>query len=51
VNQKQRDALSKFLSYVLRHAPESIDLSLDRDGWADVDALIHGAGQIGRAHV
>lgn len=49
MNQKQRDTLSKFLSYVLRHAPESIDLSLDRDGWADVDALIHGAGRQGHA--
>lgn len=49
MNQKQRDALSKFLSYVLRHAPESIDLSLDRDGWADVDTLIHGAGRQGHA--
>ena len=28
---------SKFLSYVLRHAPESIDLQLDSDGWGDVD--------------
>ncbi|MBC7210761.1 MAG: RNA 2'-phosphotransferase, partial [Pseudomonas sp.] len=49
MNQKQRDTLSKFLSYVLRHAPESIDLSLNRDGWADVDALIHGAGRQGHA--
>ena len=43
MNQKQRDTLSKFLSYILRHAPESIGLTLDRDGWADTQALIHGA--------
>ena len=49
MNQKQRETLSKFLSYVLRHAPESIDLDLDRDGWADVDALIDGAGRQGHA--
>ena len=39
---------SKFLSYVLRHAPESIDLQLDSDGWGDVDALIAGAARQGR---
>lgn len=36
-------ALSKFLSYVLRHHPEAIGLSLDRHGWADVDELINKA--------
>ena len=25
---------SKFLSYVLRHKPEAIGLSLDGEGWA-----------------
>lgn len=39
---------SKFLSYVLRHAPESIDLQLDSDGWGDVEALIAGAARQGR---
>lgn len=32
--------ISKFLSFVLRHKPESIGLSLDRQGWASVDELI-----------
>src|SRR3954466_12213498 len=32
--------LSKFLSLVLRHQPESIGLVLDAQGWADVDDLI-----------
>jgi putative RNA 2'-phosphotransferase len=27
---------SKFLSYVLRHAPDSIGLTLDANGWADI---------------
>lgn len=31
---------SKFLSYVLRHAPESIGLTLDGQGWADVGDLL-----------
>jgi putative RNA 2'-phosphotransferase len=32
--------ISKFLSYVLRHAPDSIGLNLDANGWADVDELL-----------
>ncbi|TWD85751.1 putative RNA 2'-phosphotransferase [Variovorax beijingensis] len=39
---------SKFLSYVLRHEPQSIGLSLDTEGWASVDALIAAAVQHGR---
>lgn len=39
---------SKFLSYVLRHHPESIGLSLDKNGWASVDQLVRKARQDGR---
>ena len=39
---------SKFLSYVLRHEPQSIGLSLDTEGWVGVDALIVAAAQHGR---
>jgi len=35
--------VSKFLSYVLRHKPEAIGLSLDAEGWANVDELIQKA--------
>lgn len=38
---------SKFLSLVLRHAPERIGLVLDAHGWADVDALIAKANAAG----
>ncbi|WP_148715535.1 RNA 2'-phosphotransferase [Chitinolyticbacter meiyuanensis] len=31
---------SKFLSYILRHKPDSIGLHLDEQGWAAVDDLI-----------
>lgn len=41
-------ATSKFLSYVLRHEPQAIGLALDREGWANVDALITGAASHGR---
>jgi len=32
--------ISKLLSYVLRHKPEAIGLTLDAEGWADIEALI-----------
>lgn len=32
--------VSKFLSMVLRHRPATIGLTLDANGWADVDELI-----------
>jgi len=37
MNQKK---ISRFLSLVLRHKPEKIDLHLDKNGWADVNELI-----------
>ena len=40
---------SKFLSFVLRHHPEAIQLTLDAAGWADVDELIRRANASGRA--
>lgn len=36
------------MSYVLRHEPESIGLSLDREGWADIAELIAGAARGGQ---
>jgi putative RNA 2'-phosphotransferase len=40
--------VSKFIAYVLRHAPESIGLRLDAEGWAEIDALVAGAIADGR---
>lgn len=37
--------LSKFLSLILRHKPETIGISLDEHGWANVDELIAGIGK------
>lgn len=42
-------SLSKFLSRVLRHQPESIGLELDAEGWAEIDRLIALAAARGRA--
>lgn len=33
---------SIFISLILRHKPETIGISLDEHGWADVDQLIKG---------
>ena len=41
--------LSKLLSYVLRHRPDSIGLALDAQGWADVSALLSLAEAAGQA--
>lgn len=32
--------ISKFLSFVLRHKPDAIGLTLDGQGWVDIDELI-----------
>ena len=39
---------SKFLSLILRHQPEKIGLTLDANGWADIDTLIRLANQSGK---
>ena len=40
---------SKFLSFVLRHKPEAIGLSLDGEGFAEIDALLRLAAAHGTA--
>ncbi|MBF2974731.1 RNA--NAD 2'-phosphotransferase, partial [Pseudomonas aeruginosa] len=47
MDRKTLDDTSKFLSYVLRHQPEAIGLTLGGEGWADIDALIAGAARDG----
>jgi len=39
---------SKFLSFVLRHQPEEIGLSLDDAGWASVEELLEACKRAGR---
>ncbi len=36
------DEISKFISLILRHKPETIGISLDSHGWAKVDELVCG---------
>ena len=40
---------SRFLSKVLRHAPESVGLTLDEAGWVDVEQLLEAARRAGVA--
>jgi putative RNA 2'-phosphotransferase len=41
--------ISKFLSSVVRHKPETIGLKLDKAGWASVRELITACGERGVA--
>jgi putative RNA 2'-phosphotransferase len=41
--------ISKLLSLVLRHAPETIGIELDAQGWVEVDVLLARAAQHGTA--
>lgn len=47
MNEKEAKKISKFLSYVLRHHPELIGITLDNNGWTDVDLLIEKASNNG----
>ncbi|REC80573.1 RNA 2'-phosphotransferase [Chryseobacterium elymi] len=49
MNEIENKRISKFLSLILRHQPETIQLTLDENGWADVDELITKAAK-GRMH-
>ena len=40
MNEKEIKRKSKFLSLILRHKPEAINLKLDNNGWANVDDLL-----------
>lgn len=47
--KKQLDKKSKFLSYVLRHQPEAIGITLNIEGWVDINKLILQANQHGQS--
>lgn len=40
LTEKEATKISKFLSLVLRHQPETINIELDKNGWVAVDELI-----------
>lgn len=47
ISEKQITHISKFLSLVLRHQPETIDIQLDQNGWTNVKDLIEKANNYG----
>jgi putative RNA 2'-phosphotransferase len=42
LNSKQEESLSKFMSKILRHAPEQFGLELDHEGYCDIQDLLGG---------
>lgn len=40
ITEKENIKISKFLSLVLRHSPETIGIELDSNGWTDVQTLL-----------
>jgi putative RNA 2'-phosphotransferase len=47
ISEKQLIHISKFLSLVLRHRPETIGIELDQNGWTDVNELLEKANRNG----
>lgn len=43
MDRSERISLSKYLSYLLRHHPESLDLEMDRHGWVRISELTEKA--------
>lgn len=41
MSKEKHKSLSKFLSLILRHKPEVINITLDKHGWANVNELIN----------
>ena len=46
-SNKQLQNTSKFISLILRHRPESVGITLDEHGWADVQEMIDGINKSG----
>lgn len=44
----KNDKLSVFISLILRHKPQTINIALDEQGYANVDELIKGVNASGR---
>ena len=40
MKEQDKKRISKFLSLVLRHAPEKIGLDIDENGWASIKELM-----------
>lgn len=49
MSDKRKTHISKFLSLVLRHQPQQIELVLDENGWANVTDLIDKSSKYGNS--
>jgi len=47
MNERRKTRISKFLSLILRHKPETINLVLDENGWANVADLLEKSAKVG----
>lgn len=48
MEEDRRTKISKSLSYILRHRPDSIGIVIGKDGWVDVKSLIEKAATKGK---
>ena len=48
LDERAHTRLSKFLSLVLRHKPETIGISLSEQGWVDTQTLIEKMNEFGK---
>ena len=42
MSEARNRSLSKYVSYLLRHHPEAAGITLDANGWADVEKMLEG---------
>lgn len=49
MEEKKKVKISKFLSLILRHQPETVGLKLDANGWVKTEDLIKACAEHGRA--
>jgi len=47
ISKKENNKISKFLSLVLRHNPETIGVNLDENGWVNTNELIDKSNSYG----
>lgn len=47
ISEKENTKISKFLSLVLRHQPETIGIELDENGWTNIETLIEKSSKKG----
>ena len=48
MKDRKRTSISKYLAYLLRHQPSAAGLTLDAEGWVDVESLLAGCASRGK---